>query len=548
MALGIAAPQIRAQAGPLQVTVNGQTVRLAGDAIIQDGVVMAPYQGLFEPMGIRATWNAQERLLTLVTPAGDEMLLRPNDPYAIVNGELRPIPIPLVTVLGQILIPTQWVFDTLGDVAAYDPGSRTLVVSAQITAISWRAVDTQMEITLDGTAPLHASVALLHAPDRVVLDVIGAVPKLAQQVIDVHEGSVGTIRIGQQSTGTATATRVVFDLTAPVQVHLLQTGVGRRAVLSLAPAQTAGGGYTPSALKITDIVYEHVDGGGRVVIVATQPVRVTQHVLRQPDRIVLDVNDAVFIPVKKALNVDDGLVVQVRAAQFNRNPNIVRIVVELTRPAPFAVHVGTIVGQVLVDLGAATAGGPGPSGSRGAVVVALDAGHGGSDPGAIGPTGVQEKDVALAVAQLLRGMLQRQRIDVVMVRDADIFVPLEDRAQIAARSGATLFISIHANAAVDPNANGAQAFYASPQSVALATALLDEMSRATGLAPRGVVQARFKVLVDTARIPAVLVETAFISNAREEQMLRNPAIQQALAQGLARGIVRYLAAPVGAPQ
>ncbi len=509
---------------------------------------MAPYQGLLEPMGIRAAWNAQERLLTLVTPAGDEMLLRPDDPYAMVNGELRPIPIPLVTVLGRILIPVKWVFDTLGAVAVFDPGTRTLVVSAQITAISWRAVDTQMEITLDGTAPLHASVARLHAPERVVLDVIGALPKLAQQSIDVHEGSVGTIRIGQLSTGAAAGTRVVFDLTSPVQVHLLQTGVGRRAVLSLVPAQAAGGGYTPSALKITDIAYEHVDGGGRVIIVATQPVRVTQRVLRNPDRIVLDVNDAVFIPVKKALNVDDGLVVQVRAAQFNKNPNIVRIVVELTRPAPFAVRTGTIAGQVLVDLGTATAGGPGPSGPHGAAVVALDAGHGGSDPGAIGPTGLQEKDVALAVAQDLRTLLQRQHVDVVMVRDADIFVPLEDRAQIAARAGATLFISIHANAAVDPNASGAQAFYASPQSAALATALLDEMSRAAGLAPRGLMQARFKVLVDNPRIPAVLVETAFISNPREEQMLRSPAIQQTLAEGLARGIVRYLAAPVGSPQ
>ena len=84
---------------------------------------------------------------------------------------------------------------------------------------------------------------------------------------------------------------------------------------------------------------------------------------------------------------------------------------------------------------------------------AVDAGHGGSDPGATGPSGVKEKDVVLVIAQILRRLLVQQHIEVTMLRDADVFVPLEDRAQIASRGGATLFVSIHANASTDPNAN-----------------------------------------------------------------------------------------------
>ncbi len=547
-----AAPRIRAQAAPLHVVANGQAVRLAGDAIVQNGIVMVPYQGLFEPMGIGAVWNATDLALTLVSPAGDEMQLRANDPYATVNGERRPVPIPLVTIFGQILIPAEWVFDTLGAVTAYDPGAHTLTISAQITGLSWRGVDAGLEVTLDGTAPLHPAIGTLHGPERLVVDVAGAVARLApagqpQQAIDVHEGAVATIRIGQFAGGT----RIVFDLTAPVQYRLVQTGMNRRIVLALGapsgPPQTA---YTPSAQKIIEIAYLHLDGGGRVVITATQPLHITQQILRNPNRIVLDVPDAVFIPVKKALDVDDGLVVQVRTAQFHRNPNIVRIVVELTRPAPYAVHVGAVAGQTFVEVGVAVAGGgpTAPPGPRGPAVVALDAGHGGTDPGAIGPTGLQEKDVTLAVAQALLKLLQQQHIDALMVRDGDVFVPLEDRAQIAARAGATMFVSIHANAAVDANANGTQAFYATPQSVALATAILEELSRTMGLVPRGVTQARFKVLVDHPRIPAVLIETAFITNPREEQMLRDPAAQRTFAQGLLRGIVRYLAVPAAPPQ
>ncbi len=548
MALGAAVPPLDAQPAHVRVVANGQEVALAGTAIVHDGVVMAPYQGLFEPLGIRAAWDPRARTLTLVSPAGDEMVLRPDDPYATVNGERRPIPIPLVTVLGRILLPAQWVFNTLGDAAAYDAGTQTLTISAQITGISWRVAGGGFEVTLDGTAPLHASAALLRGPDRLIVDVLGAVPKVPQQAVDVHEGPLAAVRLSQSAGGT----RIVFDLTAPSRYALRAAGE-RRVVISLSPAGApptppAASSYTPSAQKVTDIRYEHLDAGGRVLIVATRPLHATEHVLRNPDRIVLDVADAVFIPVKKALDVNDGLVVQVRAAQFHKDPNIVRIVVELARPAPYAVHAGPEPGQALVELGAAASGTPGPArpGStrpRGAVVVAVDAGHGGSDPGAIGPTGVREKDVVLAIAQDLQSLLTRQHIDVVMVRDSDVFVPLEDRAQVASRGGATLLVSIHANASVDPDASGTQTFYATPQSAPLAAAVLDELSRAVGLSPRGASQARFKVLVDSDRIPAILVETAFITNAREEQMLRDPATQQVFARGILQGIVRYLATP-----
>ncbi len=550
LVLGLFAPSTSAQAIPLQIIVNGEPLRLAGDAILQNGVVMASYQGLFGPMGIRARWNAHDRSLTLVSPAGDEMELRPDDPYATVNGEGRLIPVPLVTVLGRILIPVQWVFDTLGDVTVYDPAAHTLVVSAQITGIAWHGADTGLEVEIEGTAPLHAQASVLHGPERLVVDIPGAVPKLSEQVIDVHEGTLSDVRIN----GGLTGTRIVFDLTAPVHYRLVTPAPARRVVIALSTEPVPVGGppgrpsaYVPSALKITDIQYQHMDGGGRVVIVATQPLQVTEHILRQPDRIVLDVSDAVFIPVKKSVDVNDGLVIQVRGAQFHSNPNIARIVIELARPAPYTVHAGAETSLVVVDVGAAAAGipgslPPGGPGRHGPVVVALDPGHGGTDPGATGPTGALEKDVVLAIAQDLRALLTQRHIDVVMVRDADVFVPLEDRAQIASRGGATLFISIHANAAVDSAANGTQTFYGTPQSASLAVAALDELSRTVGLAARGATQAQFKVLMDTLSIPAILVETAFITNPREEQMLRDPTRQELFAQGIAQAIERYMAA------
>jgi N-acetylmuramoyl-L-alanine amidase len=528
----------------LRVIANGSVVPLAGNVVIQDGLIMAPYQGLFEPLGIRATWNPRDRSLTLVGPAGDEMLLRAGDPYVSVNGERRPVPIPLVAVFDRVLIPVQWVFETFGDVTSYDPGDGTLVIYPQITGVSWRGTDAGLQISIDATGPLHPKNSMLHNPERLILDFPGAVPKSADQTLDVHEGPLTLIRVARFQSGT----RMVLDLAGPVETRVVSQVPGRRVVVSLGAAapRASSTTYQPSALKISDVVYQRVDGGGRIVVVANQPIQVTPRTLRNPDRVVIDIADAVFLPVKKLLDVDDGLVIQVRAAQFHRNPNAVRIVVELARPSPFAVHPGPESGSLVVDVGTAVANGPGRpvvTGPRGPVVVAVDAGHGGSDPGAIGPTGLKEKEVALAVALTLRRLLTQQHLDVVMIRDTDVYVPLEDRAQIASRGGATLFVSIHANASADPNANGTQTFYSNPSSQPLAQTVLDEISRAAGLAPRGTTLASFKVLVDTDRIPSILVETAFITNAREEQVLRDPQIQQALAQGILKGIQRFLATP-----
>jgi N-acetylmuramoyl-L-alanine amidase len=557
--LGSSSPVAAGEVRALRVVANGIVVPLAGDVVIQDSVVMAPYQGVFAPLGIAATYKAGERMLTLVSPAGDEMQLRAGDPYATVNGERRPIPIPLVAVFDRVLIPIQWVCETLGDATTYDPDSHTLVISPQVTGISWRGTDAGLEITIDGTGPLHSKAVALHAPERLIVDVMGALPKSLDQVLDVHEGPLAGVRVARSAFGT----RIVLDLLTTVQYQVVSEIPGRRVLISLAAGPIPSGGpsggaprppsgYQPSAQKISDVLYQHVDGGGRLVIVANRPLRVNQRTLRNPDRIVIDVADAVFFPVKKILDINDGLVVQIRAAQFHSNPNQVRIVVQLSRAAPFEIRQGPEAGRLLVTLGDAAAGGPetGPStgqGPHGPVVIAVDAGHGGSDPGAIGPTGVKEKDVVLAIALLLHKLIVQQHLDVVMIRDTDAFVPLEDRGQISTRGGATLFVSIHANASTDATASGTQTFYANPTSQPLAAAVLDEVSKAVGLAPRGTTQAEFKVLVDSNAIPAILVETAFITNPREEQMLRDPAVQQAFAQSILKGIQRFLAAPQAAP-
>jgi N-acetylmuramoyl-L-alanine amidase len=221
------------------------------------------------------------------------------------------------------------------------------------------------------------------------------------------------------------------------------------------------------------------------------------------------------------------------------------------------------------------------------IVVAIDPGHGGEDPGAVGPTGLREKDVVLQVALQLRERLNAlPGMRAMLTRDADFFVPLQDRVKKARRVQADLFVSIHADAFLTPTARGASVFALSQggasssaarwmaskenaadlvggvnlaKDPALASAMLDmsttaqikdslrlggevlgQIGKVGKLHKGSVEQASFAVL-KAPDVPSILVETAFISNPEEEAKLRDPVYQEKLVEALTSGIQRYFA-------
>lgn len=182
--------------------------------------------------------------------------------------------------------------------------------------------------------------------------------------------------------------------------------------------------------------------------------------------------------------------------------------------------------------------------------IVLDAGHGGSDTGAIGPSGLTEKEVTLAVTQKVRDILENSGAHVVMTRDSDRDVygvnatdrqELQARVDVSLREPATeIFVSVHCNAFSSPSAHGVETYYyaGSPLGYRLAALLDEELLRAGGLQDRGVKDANFYVLRHSA-VPASLVELAFITNYQEEQLLADEGYQSGLAEAIARAIGRY---------
>ena len=236
---------------------------------------------------------------------------------------------------------------------------------------------------------------------------------------------------------------------------------------------------------------------------------------------------------------------------------------------------------------AATDKKPSPPAPR-EIVIAIDAGHGGEDPGALGRNGTREKDIVLAVARRLETLVREEGgMRPVMIRDGDYYLSLRQRMQKARQHKADLFISIHADAYLHPNAKGSSVYTLSERGASneaarwlaesenasdlvggvslddkdelLASVLLDLSQTATSSASQDIAaevldglrdvghvhkpqvqQAGFMVL-KSPDVPSILVETAFISNPKEESNLRDPRFQQSLAQAMMSGVRSYFA-------
>ncbi len=191
-----------------------------------------------------------------------------------------------------------------------------------------------------------------------------------------------------------------------------------------------------------------------------------------------------------------------------------------------------------------TAPTPAPRPAQGQVLVMLDPGHGGVDPGAVGIGGLQEKGVVLAVAQHTAAVLRAQGIAVQMTRQSDQTVDLQPRADMATTARATVFVSIHANAVnmQRPEVNGLETYYYSDAGQVLAAALQRQVLSTIAMNDRGVRQARFLVLRRTA-MPAALIEIGFVTGAIDAPKLSDPRWQAQMGQSIAQGILNYLGSP-----
>lgn len=334
----------------------------------------------------------------------------------------------------------------------------------------------------------------------------------------------------------------------------------------------------------------------RVVLDISAPVEHSVFKLEGPDRIVVDLGNAVLPRPLGDPETTDGLVRGLRTGVHNQRD--LRLVLDLSGPAEprsFVLRPNETYGhRLVIDLvpvGARTADRVAPPPQRAALrdlVIAIDAGHGGDDPGAIGPSGVYEKNIVLAIAQRLARLVEAEYgMRPFLVRSGDYYISHGERIQRARQAGADLFISVHADAFHDARAHGTSVYILSERGATteaarllaerenaadliggvslddkddmLASVLLDlsqtgvigasrsvgnevlrELGR-LGRARRDSVQGANFLVLKAPDVPSILVETGFISNPQEEARLRDAGHQLAVARGMLNGIRAYFA-------
>ena len=354
-----------------------------------------------------------------------------------------------------------------------------------------------------------------------------------------------------------------------------------------------------SATQIRNARLWRSDDKLRLVFDLSGPVHYKTFSLSAPERLIIDLSGASLSGDFSQLAVDNTVIRSIRSGHFGQGDTRIvldlggpvqlnsfllppqdgqghRLVIDLKTVAPLQIAVAP---QQTLDT----------AHRKRDIIVVVDPGHGGKDPGAVGAKGEREKDVVLSIAQLLAKRLKREKgFDVKLVRNDDFFVPLRKRVDIARKHNADMFISVHADAAPRLTASGASVYCLSEGGATSATArfmaqrengadllgatsllnlkdkdpmlagvildmsmnatiaaslqlgstVLGSLAGITTLHQKRVEQAGFAVL-KSPDVPSILVETGFISNARDSQRLVTARHQQAVADGLFEGLQRY---------
>ena len=377
------------------------------------------------------------------------------------------------------------------------------------------------------SAQTAASVRVL-SPDQ---------PQLAttQGLLAYLNYGLGEDRLGGAKLGYLDSLVLLHVVGRAAGQYRVQLAAGQQAwvpaeVVRLLPP----GGFVPASLTgswsvLGDSVYDYV----RLPLTQRLPYR--SQLLQNPTRLVVDVFGATsntnWITQRAGLQALGDVYYE------QPQPGVFRLVLPLRHRQSWGYHIGYVQNTLTVRV----ARPPEKLRLRG-LLVAIDAGHGGTNIGAVSAASIREKDLTLAIARHLRRELERRGARVLMTRTDDRTVDNGDRVLLLRQRRPALLVSIHVNSAGNAAARGTAAFYRYVAFRPLAAALYGRMQQQTGLPGWGLVGSFNFGLNGPTEYPNALVETAFLSNPDDEKALTDPAVQRRMARAMAAGIRDFLKA------
>jgi len=482
-----------AAAATPKLVLDGKVLTPKEPPALINSYSMVPIRTVAEGLGFGVDYDEARHLVT-VQSSGTIIQMVIGEKKASVNGESRKLDAPATLVKNTTMVPLRFVGETMGLSVFWDNASKSVFLFSKG----------------------GGSVGSSQPPSG--------------------SGGSGGTNAGDGGSGNA---GIPGD-----------GGIGIVTGEDGSDAPTDGGGSSsgaPASLaQVHGIRYEN----GAVVIRVDGAFTRKDMAITGPDRIVVDLYNADFASDFKPTPQPDAAAAspgelpvvgsdalqKVRYAVFQDNPRVLRFVLDLSKPQKYAVQYDPGAGELRIVLNPATVpGGPGKS----VYTIVLDAGHGGSDPGAPTVSGKWEKTFTLAVVLKVRQELAGDpRINVVLTRDSDTYPTLDDRVNLAESVGADLFLSVHGNS-FTPNIRGTETYYTRPESLEFAKVMHAKVVAATGFPDNGVRQKSLKVTRDTT-MPAVLLEIGYLSNKTDEAAMFDDAFQSRVAKAIAAGLKQYL--------
>lgn len=565
----------------LRFFIDQDEVELDHPLVLVDGNFMLPLSALEKHLGARVTVSAITNDIRVVFP-DQTILMQVGAKSAQIGTKNYLLEVAPQLSEGEILVPIRFFADrlnlTLGfdegvmglrlekpqekeprfspsflgrlvldqeeknEVKIEEPNVEELFLVQDLQDISFTA-GPRTRVFLDLAHYSGYQSTLLTNPDRLVVDLFGVEGEPLPPII-VDEAIVTTIRSSRFDEQTM---RIVFDLKGLTGYRI--------------NPWPDGGLEVEFNYQLYDVNLMEDNGLTNLILEgAVVPELKVVH-LENPARLVLDIQETTLMTDAFSVELNHDRISRLRVSQHL--PEVVRVVLELKQPMAALPIEELSTGKFSVPLFAGTVQAAQayllasehtptmpvipqepvlPEGDLSGLIITVDPGHGGSDPGTIGYQGTFEKDIALSIARYLGEFLAADGAKVVYTRDQDLYVSIFERPQIATRSNSDLFVSIHLNSHIERGiARGTETLYRAkdPVSELFARTVQDEVVKAITLVDRRIWGRDDLAVFNGCKIPAIMVEVGFLDHPDEEVLLRAPGFQKVAAEGIYNGIKRF---------
>ncbi|MFY0544526.1 N-acetylmuramoyl-L-alanine amidase [Brevibacillus sp. H7] len=510
---------------PVNLVIEGQTVEPDVPPVIQNDRTLVPIRVIAEGLGAEIDWNQETRTATIERNQ-QKLVLTLNSATAVLNGKAVKLDAPPTVRNQRMLLPLRFVGEALGSTVGWDSTTRTVIANETVSVhINGRDMGRSIK--------MYKLSDKLYAPIQLIAEQVGIKGHTLQKTRDVVMiDSQQTVPIDQLKE------ELGGDVSWDKQDNRVEI---ERLNQFLGVEQEEDHLLIQTSLRVTVESFT-LEGPHRIVLDLPQTV-VSDELLAEQN----EGTDAVSSEDEDGEDNHDEepaeeeqteqqemeakttpLITGVRFSQYSSSPQTVRVVIELSQKSKYNLK--------YTDEGIVVQLNPVPR--KTGFLVVVDAGHGGKDQGAKGVTGNLEKDYNLLVAKRVIELLkQYPEFQVEATRTTDVYITLQDRVKKANELDADLFISIHANS-FKPQSRGTETFYYNANSKAFAQVVHRHLLAATQFPDRKVQTAEFYVIKHT-KMPAVLTETGFMSNAYENAQLTSPAFREKVARALVAAIREY---------